>query len=127
MFQFNKTYLFLALTLFIIEVCIAVFIHDDIIRPYIGDLLVVILIYCFFKSFLQVNPLPLAIGVLFFAYGIEILQYFKIVELLGLQQNHLARVVIGTSFAWTDIAMYTIGIVIILVAEKYFSVRPLVN
>jgi hypothetical protein len=87
----------------------------------------VILIYCFFKSFLQIQPLTLAIAVLLLAYGIEILQYFKIVELLGLQHNHLARVVIGTSFAWTDIAMYTIGIVIILVAEKYFSVRPLVN
>ncbi|MFT5385169.1 MAG: hypothetical protein ACI81W_002574, partial [Saprospiraceae bacterium] len=36
--------------LFLIEVGIAVFIQDRIIRPYIGDLLVVILIYCFIRS-----------------------------------------------------------------------------
>jgi hypothetical protein len=123
MLQFNKTYSLITLTLFIIEICIAAFIHDAIIRPYIGDLLVVILIYCFFKSFLQVNPLPLAIGVLFFAYGIEILQYFKILEWLGLQDNRLARIIIGTSFAWTDIAMYTIGVIIIMMTEKYFSAK----
>lgn len=127
MIRFNKTAFLITLLLFIIEICIAAFIHDDIIRPYIGDLLVVILIYCFFKSFLQIQPLPLAIAVLLFAYGIEILQYFKIVELLGLQHNQLARVVIGTSFAWTDIAMYTIGIILILIAEHYFSAKPLVN
>lgn len=121
MFRFSKTYFLLTITLFIIEVCIAAFISDAIVRPYIGDLLVVMLIYCFFKSFLAIKPLPLAIATLLFAYGIETLQYFKIVELLGLQHNRLARTVIGTSFAWTDIVMYSTGIIIVLLAEKYFS------
>ena len=121
MFRFSKTYFILTIALFIIEVCIAVFISDAVIRPYIGDLLVVILIYCFFKSFLNVKPLPQAIATLLFAYGIETLQYFKIVELLGLQHHRIARTVIGTSFAWTDIIMYSIGIIIVLLAEKYFS------
>jgi hypothetical protein len=123
MIRFNKTSFHITLLLLIIEVGIAIFIHDDIIRPYIGDLLVVILIYYFIKSFFNIQVFPLAISVLLFAYAIEILQYFKIVELLGLQQNQLARVVIGTSFAWTDIAMYTIGIIIILIAENYFLAK----
>jgi presenilin-like A22 family membrane protease len=121
MLRFNKTYFLFTLALFIIEVCIAIFIHDAIIRPYIGDLLVVIPLYCFFKSFLNLQPLPLAIGVLLFSYVLETLQYFNIVELLGLQQNRFARTVIGTSFAWTDIVMYSIGITIVLLIEKYYS------
>jgi hypothetical protein len=121
MFRFSKTYFIFTIALFIIEICIAVFIHDDIIRPFIGDMLVVILIYCFFKSFLQVKPLPLAIATLLFAYGIETLQYFKIVEQLGLQHNQFARTIIGTAFTWTDIVMYSIGIVIVLMAEKYYA------
>ena len=121
MLQFNKTYFLLTVILFVTEVCIALFIHDAIVRPYIGDLLVVMLMYCFFKSFLQIQPLPLAIAVLLFSYLIEFLQYLKIVVWLGLQHNRLASTVIGTSFAWTDIAMYTIGVAIILLLEKWFA------
>jgi uncharacterized membrane protein YfcA len=51
--KFNKTYFALAMLIFGIEILIAKFAHDQIIRPYIGDLLVVILIYCFVKSFLD--------------------------------------------------------------------------
>lgn len=82
--------------------------------------------YCFFKSFLQIQPLPLIIGVLLFSYLIEFLQYLKIVVWLGLQHNRLASTVIGTSFAWTDIAMYTIGVAIILLLEKWFAKKQAV-
>ena len=118
MFTFNKKYFILTLVLFLIEVLIALYAHDRIIRPYIGDVLVVILIYCFFKSFLKAAVLPLAIAVLIFAFFIEFLQYLKIVDLLGLGQYKIARIVIGTSFAWTDILAYCVGIGIVLLAEN---------
>ena len=41
--------LFSFIIVFIIEAIIAVFIHDNFIRPYFGDVLVVVLIYCFIK------------------------------------------------------------------------------
>jgi hypothetical protein len=50
--------------LFLIEVGIAVFIQDRIIRPYIGDLLVVILIYCFIRSCYNIPVMTLSLGVL---------------------------------------------------------------
>jgi len=55
-FTFNTKYFLLAFALFFVEVYIALYVHDDIIRPYIGDVLVVILIetvakYSFKKSF----------------------------------------------------------------------------
>jgi hypothetical protein len=118
MFTFSKKYFILAVLLLLIEVLIALYIHDAIIRPYIGDVLVVILIYCFLKSFFRVASLLLAISVFLFACLIEALQYINIVNRLGLQQYRLVRIIIGTSFAWNDILAYATGIVIVLLLEK---------
>jgi DNA integrity scanning protein DisA with diadenylate cyclase activity len=115
---FNKYYFAIATLLFITEVLIALFAANTFVRSYFGDVLVVILIYCFVKSFIKMPVLPLAIGVLSFAFTIEFLQYLKIVEILGLQKSALARTVIGTSFAWLDILSYVVGIVFVLVVEK---------
>jgi hypothetical protein len=114
----SPRYLRATLFLFLIEVLIALYAHDRIIRPYIGDLLVVILIYCFVKSFLNTPVLPTAICVLIFSYAIEVLQYFDLVSLLGLQDSNIARIVIGTSFAWVDLLAYTAGIIILLFFER---------
>lgn len=95
--------------------------HDKIIRPYVGDLLVVILIYCFIKSFFNFPIKQTAIGVLVFSFVIEFLQYFKLVDLLGLGHNKLARIVIGSSFAWEDLVAYALGILLVLFAEKKLS------
>lgn len=121
--RFHKTYFFLFVLIFIIEVLIALYVRDAIIRPYIGDVLVVILIYCFIKAFLNVRTLPLAIGVLLFSFLVETLQYIKIIEVLGLEKVKLARVVIGTSFAWMDIWCYIAGFLIILLAEHLLTKR----
>ena len=118
MIKFNKTYFGLALFLFTIEVLIALYIHDNIIRPYIGDVLVVMLLYCFIKSFFNTKVVPTALSVLIFAFGIETLQYINFIEIIGLQNNIIARNVIGTSFAWMDILCYSVGIAIVLVVEK---------
>ena len=123
MFTFNLRYFLLAVLLFVVEVFIAVYVHDAIIRPYIGDLLVVILLYCFVKAFTTVKPIPAAIGVLLFSYLIEILQYFRLVELLGLGHSNLARVVIGSSFEWIDLIAYTAGTVIALLFESFLARR----
>ena len=116
--KFNKFYFLLTLILFCVEVLIAKYVHDKIIRPYIGDLLVVILIYCFVRSFLNTPAIPTALAVLAFSYMIETLQYFKVVNLLGLQNSKIARIIIGTAFEWADLAVYTIGIVLVIYLER---------
>ena len=116
--KFSPFYAISTLLLFITEVLIALFVHDQFIRPYIGDFLVVILIYCFVKSFLNTPVVPTAIGVLLFAYTVELLQYFHIVEVLGLQHSRAARIIIGSSFEWRDILAYTMGILAVVLVEK---------
>ena len=117
-FRFSIPYFLLTIILFAIEVLIAKYLHDRIIRPYVGDVLVVMLIYCFVRSFFRFPVLPTAIATLLFAFLIETLQYFNIVHLLGLEKYYLARLVIGTSFEWIDLIAYTIGTLIILGVEK---------
>lgn len=117
MFIFNRRNFTAAFILLLIEIGIALFIRDKIIRPYIGDVLVVILIYYFTKSFLDAPIRKTALGVLLFAYLIETLQYFNIVKVLGLAEYKIANVVIGTHFSWVDMLAYTVGIIIVLLIE----------
>ena len=114
---FYGRYFIAAALLFLIEIVIGVYAHDTIIRPYGGDFLVVILIYCLVKSFFNTPVYKTALYVLLFSYGVEGLQYFRIVDILGLEHSRMARVIIGTSFAWTDILMYTLGIGLVLLVE----------
>lgn len=118
MFQFNKRYFILTILLFLTEVLIAVFVHDQFVRPYVGDYLVVILIYCFFKSFIKATTWQVAIFTLIFSYVIETLQYFNLVGMLGLQHSRIANIIIGNSFAWEDIIAYTLGAVTVIGIEK---------
>lgn len=118
MLTLNKKYLALTLLILAIEFIIACYIHDAFIRPYIGDVLVVILLYCFVKAFLNTPIVPTAIGVLTFSYVVETLQYFNIVDVIGLGHSKVARIVIGSSFSWLDILAYTAGITIVLLTER---------
>lgn len=115
--QFNKRYFFLAVFLFVVEILIARFVHDQIVRPYVGDFLVVILIYCFIKVFLNVSVEKTALFTLLFAYTLEILQHFQFVDRIGLGKFRLARIVVGTSFEWLDLVAYTAGIGLVLFVE----------
>ena len=119
MLTFRSGYFLLAILLFVTEILIAMFLHDSIIRPYGGDFLVVIMIYCFARALLRAAPLKVAIGVLLFAYCIETLQYFKIVDKLGLGDNLIFKTVIGYGFEWLDILAYTIGTFTVVILDYY--------
>ena len=127
MFRFQWKYFVLTVFLFFIEVLIAAYLHDQIIRPYVGDLLVVMLLYCFVKSFLKISVMKAAIFVLLFSYTIELLQYLNLIKLLGLQKSQLANIVLGNYFEWIDLVAYTVGIAIVLLIESrfYYLNKPL--
>jgi hypothetical protein len=120
-FKFRKNYVIIAFLIFIVEVIIALYIDDQFIRPYFGDFLVVVLIYCFVRGFFNIRVLKCAICVLLFSFVVEFMQYLNIVNLLGLEKNTLAKVVIGTFFSWMDLVGYTLGILLVLFLEKYLK------
>lgn len=109
MINFRKGYFFLAILIFLIEVVIAVYVQDAFLRPYGGDFLVVIFLYFLLKSFFDIPVKNAIFGVLLFAFVIEGLQFFNFIELLGLEDNKIASVVMGSHFEWLDMALYALG------------------
>lgn len=96
----------------IIEIVIALYIKDKFIRPYIGDILVILLLYLFICSFFQ-NIKWLHLYIFIFAVIIEIFQYLNIIHLIGLENNTFAKIIIGSTFDIKDIICYFIGFLII--------------
>jgi Protein of unknown function (DUF2809) len=118
MLVFNKRYAYYSITLFLVEVFIAVFINDSFIRPFIGDVFVVILIYCLVRAFWKIRYRTVALSVLAFACTIEILQYFKLVDVLGLQKYKIVAIAIGNTFDWKDIIAYILGTTVVIGLES---------
>ncbi|HLN95656.1 MAG TPA: DUF2809 domain-containing protein [Flavobacterium sp.] len=115
---FHRGYFAASVALFLIEVSIALFVHDHFIRPYFGDTLVVILLYCTVRTVFKVRMLPTALGVLLFAFWIEFLQYCNFIYWLGWEHSTLARTVIGHSAAWEDVWAYVGGFLLIVLVES---------
>ena len=106
------------LGLFIILALIALYVRDQFIRPFVGDALVVVWMYLFFKSFLDVNDYKLATAVLLFAWIIEVAQYFELVKVLGLQDITAAHIIIGSTFDYLDLVAYFTGWLLIIAVVK---------
>ena len=102
--------------LVIIEVIIGVFVHDGFVRPYLGDVIVVIAIYAFVRIIIPKKYVFLPFIVFGFSVIVELLQGIHIVDILGIQNNFL-RVLIGTSFDWKDILCYGAGCLILEIYE----------
>ena len=117
-FAFRPKYALAALVLFIIEVLIALFVRDNFVRPYLGDVIVILLIYCFVRAFFNIGVIPALFLTLSFALTIEVLQFVNLVDHLGLRRSRLATTILGSSFSWADILCYYIGGLIVVVWER---------
>lgn len=110
-------YLGLTFVLLAVEVLIALFVHDNFVRPYIGDVLVTVLICAFLRIFIPKGVKPLPLYVFIFALGVEVLQYFRIVELLGFSDNRFLSILIGSVFDVKDVVCYGVGCVLFFFGE----------
>lgn len=122
----RTVYALLFAALLLTEIIIALFVHDNFIRPYIGDVLVTVLICCFLRVFVPkgVNALP--VFVFIFASLAETAQYFDIVRLLGLEGNTFISTVIGRTFSFTDIICYGVGCTAFYLAEKIINKKKVI-
>jgi Protein of unknown function (DUF2809) len=118
MLRFDPVYFFLAILLVATDFLIVDRLHDAVIRPYGGDLLWGIFLYCVVRSFVNRPVVPTALAVLLFCYAEEILQYFHLADRLGFTKPSLMRTLIGTSFSWVDMLCYTLGIGVLILLES---------
>lgn len=111
-------YLIAFLLLLIIEILIALYIHDDFIRPYFGDILVVMVLYCFVRIFISNGARLMPLYIFIFAAVEELLQLLNLIKVLGLENNRVLSIMIGSTFDIKDIICYGIGCVIIAVLSS---------
>ena len=105
---------FIFIVLLIIEVLIALFVHDKFVRPYLGDMLVVVVLYFFVRIFVREKYRLLPLYIFLFATGVEFLQYFNVIKILGMSDNLFLRVLIGSVFDIKDIVCYGVGSLILV-------------
>ena len=103
------TYLLIFFGLLATEIAIALFVNDAFVRPYVGDMLVTLLLYCLCRVIVPNNVRLLPIYVFIFAAAVEIGQYFDLVVLLGLESNRILSIALGRTFSWLDLVCYAVG------------------
>ena len=109
-----------------IEFIIGIFAHDDFIRPFVGDVIVVIVIYSFVRIFFPKKLYWLSAAVFIFAVAVEFSQMIPLCDLL-MVKNDFIRIVMGVSFAWEDIICYAVGCALTAVNDIMLYIKTLKN
>ena len=102
------------------EICIAIYAKDGFIRYYLGDVLAAAMLYAFGRAAFRLPPKILALAAFTLSLVIEITQYFKVLEILGVQ-NYALWIIFGGTFDWTDIICYAIGCVLAYASENFIG------
>ncbi len=114
----NKIYLLLFFLLILVETLIAIYLHDGIIRPFLGDTLATIALYFLLCSFLPFSSRSMIILALLISFGIEFLQYMHFLEWAGWQNIRILRIVLGSSSDFRDLLAYSLGAILVYFFEK---------
>ena len=101
-----------------VEICIALFVRDDFVRPYVGDALVTGLLCCLCSVVVPKGVPALPIYVFVFAALVEAAQYVDVVKWLGWENNAILSLLIGRTFSWADILCYGVGCIGFWVVAK---------
>lgn len=121
--KFRKLYFGWFFIILLIELLIALFVKDTFFRPYFGDVLVVILIYTFLRSFFKIGIKTSILVVFLFSFAIEISQWIHLIKLLNLEECIIAHWVLGSSFNWWDFLAYIIGLFFVYMVERVARVK----
>ena len=119
--QFNKYYLVLAHSVFLMEIAIAFIIKTGFVRYTIGDYLVVIMLYAIIRGCTNLKVWVSALVVLLIAYAIELLQLIHVLTYFNLQHSKTANLIFGSTFQLGDLVAYTLGIITVLIFEYYYA------
>ena len=128
--QFHS-YTFWFIVLLGIEIAIARYAHDDFVRPFVGDLLVIVLLYCLLTAFCALSSsssnslgiIKRVMMVVIIAFVVEFLQLWHITTYLGLSKYPLLQIVLGNTFDPKDLLAYSLGGVCVLGIEGALGYR----
>ena len=107
-------YALAALAVFLVEVAIALWVHDGVIRPHGGDALAVILVYLVLRAVTAAGAKGGTANALAIAAAVEIAQWLGLAARLGLRPHGIGETMLGSSF---DLAAYGCGAAVILLVE----------
>ena len=111
--------------LFAVELAIAIFVHDRLIRPFFGDVLAVVAVYCGLRTVLPIGVRAAVLSAFGVGCVLELLQLLDVADRLAL--GPVARVVIGTTFDPGDLVAYAVGAAIALGVEQLIDWRGLAD
>ena len=120
-------YLLIFCGLLAVEVCFALFVNDAFIRPYVGDMLVTLLLCCLCRVIVPNKVRLLLLYVFIFAACVEVSQYFDLVALLGLADNRILSIALGRTFSWMDIVCYGVGCVAAFLLDQIIIKKCISN
>jgi hypothetical protein len=120
-------YLAIAIVVFAIEMLIALYVRDAIIRPYVGDVLAVVLVYATLRAITPLDVIQALAATLAIALAIEVAQALNLLTALGLSGNAIARTVLGGVFDWADLLAYAAGAILVLAIERARELRERVG
>lgn len=106
----------------VIEIYIGLYIKDTWIRPYVGDILIVPVVYWFLRVIFPEKPRRLDVGVILMAILVEFSQAIHLDRLLKIQGTVLG-IIVGSTFDWKDIFCYGLGGLLVFVVEKSLNVQ----
>ena len=113
--KLHLKYFIYFILLFSIECCIALFTQHSFIRGFVGDVLVIPLLFFFIKSlFFNFSNYKILVGILLFATMIEFLQLFNFYRV----ENLILQTVLGATFDVWDLVAYGVGGILITFFNK---------
>ena len=110
-------YIISFVVLLIAEVLIGAFVRDEFIRPFVGDVLVTVLLCCLCRCVKPEGMPLLPVWVLLFSILVECAQLIEIPALDGT----LLGIILGSTFDIADLVCYAIGCALFAGAEKYMK------
>ena len=118
MFKLNFRFLSYFLLLLLVEIAIALWIHDAFVRPFFGDFLATITLYMLIRGLTGTSTEHALFWSLLISYLIEGLQYVQFLSLINLHDHKLLRILLGSYFHWGDVLAYTLGAVVVFIVHK---------
>ena len=113
----NLKYFISFIILLCTETCILF--TDGFIRHTVGDYFVVILLYCFVKSFFNFPVKKTAFVILGISFCVEFLQLTGLPNIAPFASSQVSKIILGTTFVFTDLIAYSLGIATVLYFDNF--------